>query len=210
MLNIRHLQAGYKRHHILFGVSLQVSGGEFVAILGRNGSGKSTLAQAIVGLVEIYSGTITFLQQDITRYPTERIIQQGLGYVPQRHNVFTQLTVTENLEITTAVFQKDRTAEIYTLFPELVPHRFQKASTLSGGERQLLAIARTLTAKPLLLLLDEPSTGLSQLMTQRVFTLLRSLADQGMTVLVIEQNHDVLQYTDRICILEQGCIKPDE
>ena len=209
MLDITNLQAGYKRHHILFGVSFHISSGEFVTILGSNGSGKSTLAKAIVGLVEIYDGSITFRQHNITHYSTERIIHLGLGYVPQVRNVFPQLTVDENLEITSAVFQRDHTPQIYSLFPELVSHRLQKALTLSGGERQLLAIARTLTARPHLFLLDEPSTGLSLAMTQRVFSFLRSLVCQGIAVLVIEQNRNVLKYTDRLCILEHGKMKTD-
>ena len=204
LLEIDRLDAGYGRLQILFEVSLSVDKG-VTLVQGKNGSGKSTLLKAIVGLTEVSGGRILFRDQEITRLKPERIIQRGIGYVPQRRNVFLELSVVENLEMGRLSSQDSLSlAEIDHLFPELTPYHAQKASILSGGERQLLAIARGIRAKPRLLILDEPSAGLAPAVAERLFSRLRLLSP---TVLLIEQNISLASlYADQGHLLDQGRI----
>ena len=204
LLEIDRLDAGYGRLQILFEVSLSVDKG-VTLVQGKNGSGKSTLLKAIVGLTEVSGGRILFRDQEITRLKPERIIQRGIGYVPQRRNVFLELSVAENLEMGRLSSRDSLSlAEIDRLFPELRPYYAQKASILSGGERQLLAIARGVRAKPRLLILDEPSAGLAPAVAERLFSRLRLLSP---SVLLIEQNLALASlYADQGHLLDQGRI----
>lgn len=210
LLQIENLEAGYGQHQILFGISFVIERGIVVVLLGPNGSGKSTLAKSLVGLVRVKKGRIVFEQQEITRLQTEHIVRLGIGYVPQRRNVFAHLTVAENLEMgLIAAKNRDTLSfdEIYQQFPELKSTHVRKAWTLSGGERQLLAIAKALLSKPKILILDEPSAGLSYNRTEQIFTLIRTLSSNGITILMVEQNvNQALMYADQGYVLEQGVI----
>ncbi len=211
MLSISHLTAGYGKLMILHDVALAVPAGQFAAILGPNGSGKSTLLKTIVGLTTIERGAIEFDGQPIAGRRTETIRGLGLAYVPQRENVFKSMTVRENLLL--AVRGLDRPdhgaalGDCYGLFPVLKERQGQRAGSLSGGERQMLAIALGWLARPKLMLLDEPSAGLSPLFVTEVFRTLRALRDAGITLVVVEQNaRSVLRWCDYAYLLREGQI----
>ena len=211
MLSIDHLSAGYGKMTILHDVSLTVEQGQFVAILGPNGSGKSTLLKSIYGFTTIDEGDITFEGESLTGSPTEAVGQRGLAYVPQRENIFTSMTVVDNLRLTvrkqTKLDAEVALSEAYNLFPILAQRRDQRAGQLSGGERQMLAIAMGWLARPKLMLLDEPSAGLSPLFVTEVFRTLQSLSEQGITLIVVEQNaRSVLRWCDYAYILREGQI----
>ena len=205
MLEIENLTAGYGKNQILCDVSLSAVEA-ITLVLGPNGSGKSTLIKAIVGLAEVKGGRILFHNQDITGLKPERIIRRGIGYLPQRRNLFLDLTIAENLALGRHSSHKPLSSEeIDRLFPELKPYHGKKASILSGGERQLLALARVFCSNPRLLILDEPTAGLAPAVAKRLFSLLRTLTT---TALVVEQNISLaLSYADRNYQLEQGRIK---
>ena len=205
--------AGYGQTEILHGVSIFVDQGEVVTIIGPNGCGKSTLMKAIVGLVRVRTGSVTFQGTDISGYPPERIVRTGLCYVPQTNNVFPSLTIRENLEmgafIRSGAWSKDdyrgRIGQMFDLFPDLAAHPGRKAGSLSGGQRQMLAIARALMLDPVMLLLDEPSAGLSPAMMQTVFDRIREINESGVALLLVEQNaRDALGMSDRGYILVAG------
>ncbi|WP_338430186.1 ABC transporter ATP-binding protein [Synechococcus elongatus] len=210
LLELDQVFAGYLPDlDIVQGVNLQVAEGELLTLLGPNGAGKSTLAKTLLGLVPVRSGSIRFRGQEIGRLSPEAIVRLGIGYVPQVRNVFASLTVAENLEM--GLFQQrpqqrqSAIARIYELFPTLADRRSQRAGTLSGGERQLLAMGRALVAEPLLLVLDEPSAALSPLMVTTVFDQIRAINRSGTTIILVEQNTQrALQLADRGCILESG------
>ena len=183
--------AGYGETEILHGVSITVEEGEVVTIIGPNGCGKSTLMRAIVGLVRVRSGGVSFRGKDISGAPPEMIVRQGLCYVPQTSNVFPSLSIRENLEMGAFVRRdrfQGRIAEMFDVFPDLAVQPGRKAGSLSGGQRQMLAIARALMLDPSLLLLDEPSAGLSPAMMDTMFERVRQINQTGVALLMVEQN----------------------
>ena len=208
LLEASDLVAGYGETEILHGVSITVSEGEVITIIGPNGCGKSTLMKAIVGLLRIRTGSVTFRGADISALPPEQIVRTGLCYVPQTNNVFPSLTIRENLEMGAFVRRDDycgRVDEMFRLFPDLALRPAQKAGSLSGGQRQMLAIARALMLDPALVLLDEPSAGLSPAMTGLVFERIREINRTGVAVVLVEQNaREALGMSDRGYILVSG------
>jgi branched-chain amino acid transport system ATP-binding protein len=211
MLQVQNLTAGYGKLEILHDVGLAVEAGQFVAILGPNGSGKSTLLKTIFGLTDLMSGTITCNGQPVLGRRTESLGELGLAYVPQRENVFRSLTVHENLLLAVRGQANHNAStalgECYALFPTLQKRLAQKAGQLSGGERQMLAIAMGWLARPKLMLLDEPSAGLSPLFVAETFRTLKQLCGQGITMAVVEQNaRSILRYCDYAYVLREGAI----
>ena len=208
LLEASDIVAGYGQTEILHSVSVIVDAGEMVTIIGPNGCGKSTLMKAIVGLVRVRSGSVKFHGTEISGYPPERIVRTRLCYVPQSNNVFPNLSIRENLEMGAFIRSDDyrgRIEEMYELFPDLARQPSRKAGTLSGGQRQMLAIGRALMLDPILLLLDEPSAGLSPAMMGTVFQRIREVNQSGVAMLLVEQNAtDALQMSDRGYILVAG------
>ncbi|WP_119304358.1 ABC transporter ATP-binding protein [Dongia deserti] len=187
------LVAGYERDlPIVRGIDFSVGIGELVVVLGPNGAGKSTLVKAIAGLVTIHSGAIRLGDRDITSAPAHEKVHQGLAFVPQTENIFTTLTVHENLLVAANILAKEtrsrRISELYALFPDLAARPSLKAGQLSGGQRQMLAVARALIVAPSVLILDEPSAGLSPKVAADVFRTLKSINETGVTIILVEQN----------------------
>jgi branched-chain amino acid transport system ATP-binding protein len=212
MLRLERVRSGYGRSPVLHEVSLEVREREIVALIGANGAGKSTLLNTVMGLVPLSSGKITLLERSIEKLSTPEIVRSGLAQVPERRQLFGTMTVEENLRLG-AYARTDRSAvpesleEQFRLFPILAERRRQAAQTLSGGEQQMLAIARAMMSKPRLLLLDEPSLGLAPLLVERIMALIRSLRETGGTLLVVEQNaRAALGIADRGYVLENGRI----
>lgn len=209
VLHAQDLVAGYiPEVNILNGCDLEVRAGEFVGIIGPNGAGKSTLLKAILGMCKIRSGTITLNGQDITGRKAHELVPLGVGYVPQTKNVFPSLTVKENLEmgcfLKPSVF-KDRFAYVAEMFPKLADRAAQRAGALSGGERQMVAMGRALMLEPKVLLLDEPSAGLSPALQDEVFVQCRTINAAGVAILMVEQNaRRCLQVVNRGYVLDQG------
>lgn len=210
LLRVEELIAGYGRLPIIHGVSLDVNPGEIVTLIGPNGSGKSTLLKAVCGLVTVMEGRVMFAGSDIARQPTEVTARAGVGYVPQRENVFPELTVYENLEMGTHAHKDWRAAlsaieDVYELFPVLKTRRSQKAGTLSGGERQMLAMGRALLGEPRLMLLDEPSAALSPKLVDEIFQQVERIRERGVAILLAEQNaSQALEFSDRAHLLISG------
>jgi ABC-type branched-subunit amino acid transport system ATPase component len=208
LLEANEVVAGYGETEILHGVSITVDAGEVVTIIGPNGCGKSTLMKALVGLVPVRTGSVTFKGSVISGRPPEQIVRTGLCYVPQTNNVFPSLSIRENLEMGAFVRRDDyrgRIDEMLDLFPDLTRDPRRKAGSLSGGQRQMLAIARALMLDPALLLLDEPSAGLSPAMMNTVFDRILNINQTGVAVLLIEQNaRDALGMSDRGYVLVAG------
>jgi branched-chain amino acid transport system ATP-binding protein len=211
VLEIDGLTTTYGAVRAVDGVSLRVEPGSITAVLGANGAGKTTLLRTISGLVRPRSGRILMRGKDITRMPAERTVRGGLAHVPEGGGVITELTVAENLRLG-ALWRRDRAdraralREVCELFPPLEPRLSRPASTLSGGERQMLAIGRALMSRPALLLLDEPSLGLAPMVTARILRVLRDLrAGTGLTVLLVEQNaRGALSIADSGVVLALG------
>ena len=208
-LHVDSLVAGYVRGlPVLHGVSIQVDRGEIVTLVGPNGAGKSTLLKAIAGLIACEGGRVRLDGRDVTGLPAHEAVASGIGFVPQTGNVFTSLTVHENLTVGAHIVRgslKDRLERAYTVFPPLSSRRTLRARTLSGGERQMLAIARALMTAPTLLMLDEPTAGLAPLVVEEVFRRLRALAQEGIAVLMVEQNAKAaLRVSDRGYVLAEG------
>jgi branched-chain amino acid transport system ATP-binding protein len=209
VLHAQDLVAGYiPEVNILNGCDLEVRAGEFVGIIGPNGAGKSTLLKAILGMCKIRSGSITLTGQDITGRKAHELVPLGVGYVPQTKNVFPSLTVKENLEmgcfLKPSVF-KDRFAYVAEMFPKLADRAAQRAGALSGGERQMVAMGRALMLEPKVLLLDEPSAGLSPALQDEVFVQCRTINAAGVAILMVEQNaRRCLQVVNRGYVLDQG------
>ena len=211
-LQIETLEAGYDPGlPIVRGASLSVAQGEIVAVLGPNGAGKSTLVKAVAGLVPVSAGRVRLLGQDITRVPAHRMVFEGLAFVPQTENVFANLTIAENLELAASLLKArgaqraQRLEPVYAMFPDLARQRTLDAGRLSGGQRQMLAVARALIAQPRLLILDEPSAGLSPKLVGEVFAKLREVRASGVTVLLVEQNvKAALGVADRAAVLVEG------
>lgn len=191
LLEATGVVAGYGETDILHGVSITVDEGEIVTIIGPNGCGKSTLMKAIVGLVRVRNGNVTFRGREISSSPPEAIVRTGLCYVPQTNNVFPSLSIRENLEMGAFVRRDDfrgRIDAMFQVFPDLAVQPGRKAGSLSGGQRQMLAIARALMLDPTLLMLDEPSAGLSPAMMDNVFERVREINQTGVALLMVEQN----------------------
>ena len=212
MLRLESVTAAYGQITVLKGVTLEVSKGEIVALLGANGAGKSTTLRAISGLVRPRAGTITFEGKRIDSMKPFQIARAGVVHCPEGRRLFANLTVLENLEMG-AYGRGDKAgiaadvAHAQALFPVLGDRRRQKAGTLSGGEQQMLAIARALMARPKILLLDEPSLGLAPIATDAIFRTISNIRGDGVTVLVVEQNaHVALEIADRAYVLETGAI----
>ena len=208
LLEARDIVAGYGETEILHGVSITVDAGEIVTIIGPNGCGKSTLMKSVIGLVNVGSGSVTFRGEDISNMPPERIVRYGLCYVPQTANVFPSLTIRENLDMGAFIRKDDyraRIEEMFEIFPDLADRPNRTAGSLSGGQRQMLAIARALMLDPVMLLLDEPSAGLSPLMMGSVFERIRSVNAMGVSILLVEQNaREALSMSDRGYVLSSG------
>ncbi len=212
MLEITGLKSGYGRVEVLRGVDLVVRPGEIVALLGSNGAGKSTLNNTVCGLVPTWAGRVVFDGADLTGAHYRRVVQAGLIQVPEGRKIFPNLTVRENLELgsfTRARANRARNLErVFATFPRLAERVTQKAGTMSGGEQQMLAIGRGMMAEPRLLILDEPSLGLSPLLVEEMFALIRRLHDEGLAVLLVEQNvGQSLEIADRAYVLENGAIR---
>lgn len=211
-LEIAGLEAGYGALQILFGIDLTLAPREHVLVFGPNGAGKSTFVKALVGLVRPRAGSIRLNGQEVTGHAPEELVAAGLAYVPQVGNVFPSLSVHENLVIGSAVLpRKHRAARIdamYELFPILRKRRAQRAGSMSGGERQMLALARALVPEPSLMLLDEPSAGVAPKMVDEIFAMIAGLRALGTTILMVEQNAKrALAYVDRGIVLESGRVR---
>ncbi len=209
LLVVDQVVAGYLPGvDILRGASLYVDDGELVGIIGPNGAGKSTLIKTVFGLVPVRSGTVRLRGHEITRLPAHALVERGVGYVPQVRNVFGTLSVEENLRM--GVYRRpgdfhDRLDAVCELFPVLAERRRSRAESLSGGQRQLLAMGRALMMAPSVLLLDEPSAGLSPIMQDEVFDRIGEISRSGVSILIVEQNaHKALRICDRGYVLDQG------
>jgi branched-chain amino acid transport system ATP-binding protein len=212
MLSVRGLNAYYGRAHILADVALEVTTGEVVVLLGRNGAGKSTTLKSIIGLVRPAAGEIVFDGRRIDRLEAYAIAQAGLGYVPEDRRIFTELTVMENLEVGRQPMRANAPAwtpeRLFALFPNLAEMRDRPGGRMSGGEQQMLTIARTLMGNPSCLLLDEPSEGLAPVIVDQMAAAIRALKKEGLSVLLSEQNlHFAAEVSDRAYIIEKGRIR---
>lgn len=208
LLSVESLTGGYGETDIISDLTLAVAPREIVTIAGTNGSGKSTLAKAIMGLLPRVSGSVRLEGKEILAEPAERRLSLGIAYVPQVANVFPSLTVEENLLVIEQVEdRRRRLAEMYERFPAIAERRRRRAGTLSGGERQQLAVARALMPEPRLVVLDEPTAALAPVVIAQIFELIRTLPEQGVGVLLVEQRaREALKISDRGYILDQGRI----
>ncbi|MET0209017.1 MAG: ABC transporter ATP-binding protein [Variovorax sp.] len=212
LLEIAGLRGGYGRVEVLRGVDLNVNAGEMVALLGSNGAGKSTLNKMVCGLTPAWSGSVRFDGHDLSGAHYRDVVKSGLIQVPEGRKVFPNLSVRENLELGSFTRARERRAanleKVFGIFPRLKERIRQDAGTMSGGEQQMLAIGRGLMAEPVLLILDEPSLGLSPLLVEEMFTLIRRLRDEGLAVLLVEQNvGQSLEIADRAYVLENGSVR---
>lgn len=212
MLEFRQVDVFYGQIQALNQVSLTVNEGETVALIGANGAGKSTLLMSIFGKPRIAEGQILYRGEDISRKSTHFIAGNGIAQAPEGRRIFADMTVEENLLMGTipigSRYQEEDKRRMYQLFPRLEERRTQRAMTLSGGEQQMLAIARALMSRPKLLLLDEPSLGLAPLVVKQIFQILRELTAQGMTLFLVEQNaHHALKLSDRAYVMVNGQIR---
>ena len=212
MLKVKSLQAQYGKIKALFGIDLEVKTGEIVALIGANGAGKTTFLKAVSGLVRASEGTIQFMGRQIQNQKAEKIVNLGISHVPEGRMVFTQRTVKTNLQIG-AFGRKDKDGikkdmeKFYDMFPILGERCNQRAGTLSGGEQQMLAIARALMKRPKLLLLDEPSMGLAPFLVNKIFKTIKALNEEGLSILLVEQNvKKALHITQRAYVIELGKI----
>jgi len=193
LLQVNDLVVSYGGIEALKGISFKVNEGEIATLIGANGAGKSTTLRAITSLVQVKSGTITYDGEDITHLDTQKIVEKGIALVPEGRRVFANLTVLENLKIG-AYLRKDKAGVekdikyIYSLFPRLEERSWQLAGTLSGGEQQMLAVGRAMMTRPRLIMMDEPSLGLAPLVVKDIFSIIKRLREEGITILLIEQN----------------------
>ena len=212
MLKINEINAGYGDLQALWGISLQVNEGELVALVGPNGAGKTTTLRVITGLLGAESGSIIFRDRPLGKTTAHKIVEMGISMVPEGGKVFTAMSVLENLELGAFIAEarkvKDQTLKwVYGIFPRLEERKDQRAGTLSGGERQMLAIGRALMSKPKLLLLDEPSFGLAPILVEQMFEMIAEINRQGVTVLLVEQNvRAACELAQRAFVIENGRI----
>ena len=212
LLEVKDLQVFYGVIQALKGISFSVEEGEIVTLIGANGAGKTTTMQTIVGLIPSRSGSITYDGTDITKLPSHKIVNKGLTQVPEGRRIFQELSVYDNLMLGAYLEKdlkkiKDRIEEVFEQFPILKERRTQIAGTLSGGEQQMLAMSRALMARPKLLMLDEPSMGLSPLLVSQVFEIIKDMNKKGITILLVEQNAEkALAIADRAYVLANGMI----
>ena len=212
MLKVENLVVSYGGIEALKGISLEVPEGKIVTLIGANGAGKSTLLRSIIGLVKPGQGKITYEEKDITGWNSQKIVQTGITLVPEGRRVFPNLTVLENLKIGAYLRNDKEGIEkdirwIYDLFPRLEERSWQMAGTLSGGEQQMLAVGRALMSRPKVLMMDEPSLGLAPLVIKDIFKIIQEINNQGMTILLIEQNANMaLKIADIAYVLETGRI----
>lgn len=208
VLSLDQVVGGYGDTQILHGVSMHVDQGEIVVIIGPNGAGKSTAMKAVFGLLNLSGGSVHLDDQDITNMPPDQVVRQGVCYVPQTANIFPSLTVEENLEMGAYVRKDDyrpRMGEIYELFPPLHEKRKLAAGTLSGGQRQMVAMGKAMMLEPKILLLDEPTAGLSPKFRGEIFTIIRTVNDTGTPILMVEQNaKQALKIANRGYVLVDG------
>lgn len=212
LLTVTDLRVSYGGINALKGISFSVETGQIVTLIGANGAGKSTTLRAIAGLAPVQAGHVTFEGEDITGLDTQRIVSRGLALVPEGRRVFPNLSVLENLKIG-AYLRRDKAGiadsadYVYTMFPRLKERAWQMAGTLSGGEQQMLAVGRALMARPKLMMMDEPSLGLAPLVVRDIFQIIRRVVQEGITVLLIEQNANAaLRAADYAYVLEAGAI----
>jgi branched-chain amino acid transport system ATP-binding protein len=206
LLEIEDLNAWYGESHVLHGVSLDMREGETISLIGRNGAGKTTTLRSILGIVRNRTGKIRFRGEDLISVPLHGIARRGIGYVPEERGIFASLTVAENLVLPPIVKDGGMSEEeIYRLFPNLAERRSSQGTKLSGGEQQMLAIARILRTGADVILLDEPTEGLAPVIVQRIGEVLRMLKTRGMTIMLVEQNfHFARKLADRYVVIEHG------
>ena len=213
MLELNNLTAGYGSFQALFSVNLEVKKGEAIAVIGPNGAGKTTLLRTISGMLPVQSGNLRMEGTSLKDVPPYRIIDLGIAHVPENRRLFPSMSIEDNLRMGAFTPKarphfEERQDFIFDLFPRLKERRSQIAGTLSGGEQQMCAIGRALMSSPKLLLMDEPSAGLAPVIVNQVFQLVQQIRDQGLTVLIVEQNiEQVLQIVDRAYLMEVGTIK---
>ena len=213
MLELNNLTAGYGSFQALFSVNLEVKKGEAIAVIGPNGAGKTTLLRTISGMLPVQSGNLSMEGTSLKDVPPYRIIDFGIAHVPENRRLFSSMSIEDNLRMgaftpNARPHFEERLDFIFDLFPRLKERRSQIAGTLSGGEQQMCAIGRALMSSPKLLLMDEPSAGLAPVIVNQVFQLVQQIQDQGLTVLIVEQNiEQVLQIVDRAYLMEVGTIK---
>jgi len=212
MLKVTNLQVYYGMIQAVKGISFEVGRGEVIALIGANGAGKTTILHTITGLISARSGKIEFEDRDITKLPGHKIVELGMAHVPEGRRVFSELTVLENLNLG-AYIRKDKSEikeslqMVYEKFPRLKERKSQLAGTLSGGEQQMLAMGRALMSKPDIILMDEPSMGLSPIFVNEIFKIIQEISDSGTTVLLVEQNaKKALSIASRAYVLETGTI----
>ena len=213
MLELKSVDTGYGTFQALFGASLEVRLGEAVGVIGPNGAGKTTLMRVISGLIRPRAGQVLWNGEDLANVPSHRIVELGIAHVPEQRRLFPRMTVEDNLRMGAfmpAARPKfaQRLEFVYSLFPRMKERRNQFAGTMSGGEQQMCAIGRALMSDPKILLMDEPSAGLAPVIVQQVFELVRRIRENGLTVLIVEQNvQQVLRVVDRAYLLEAGTIR---
>lgn len=216
MLEVKNLNVGYGRLQIIWDLSIKISKGEMVAILGPNGAGKTTILKCLTGILPPMGGSVQFTGTDITAMPSHLLVKQGLAFVPEERNLFLSMTVEDNLlmgaySIKDGIRIKKNLDYVFELFPRLKERRPQLAGTMSGGERQMLAIARGLMCNPTMIILDEPSMGLSPENVVAVFETIDKLREENVTVLIVEQNVDTtLRFADRAYVMEHGRIAMED
>lgn len=215
MLEVKDLQVYYGVIQALKGISFHVNQGEVIALIGANGAGKTTTLQTLTGILSPKSGSIVFEGKDLTRTPAHKIVEMGMAHVPEGRRVFADMSVYENL-LLGAYTRKDKAeiaeslASVYKRFPRLEERKGQRAGTLSGGEQQMLAMGRALMSRPRIILMDEPSMGLSPIFVNEIFDIIREVSESGTTVLLVEQNaKKALSIADRAYVLETGSITMD-
>ncbi|MBQ9031341.1 MAG: ABC transporter ATP-binding protein [Parasporobacterium sp.] len=212
LLEVKDLQVFYGVIQALKGISFEVNKGEIVTLIGANGAGKTTTMQTVIGLIPSKSGSIHYNDRDITRMPSHKIVASGISQVPEGRRIFQELTVYDNLMLGAYLQKdpkkiKDDIENVFDQFPILGERRTQIAGTLSGGEQQMLAMSRALMAHPTLLMMDEPSMGLSPLLVSQVFDIIKDMNDKGITILLVEQNAEkALKIADRAYVLETGSV----